>query len=339
MSTELATREREAVPLRVSDMQVIAQQVSRSGLYGLNESQAFTLMMLAHSRGLHPVQAVERYHVIQGKPAMKADAMLAEFQAHGGVITWHKHETQVCSATFEAPAVREPVTITWTIEDAKRAELMKNTMWHKYPRQMLRARVISEGVRMTMPGIVIGIYTPEEVSDFEPLQTAQEPRQDVPASEPARKPAPSRERPREAAAASRKGKDERTCWEVIEAGIASYQQKLADELSTPEAARSLTLTTHQVQRHLVEHRLGRATDGLGNREVSKTLEQLYDDRAHRRAVQAELKSYLEAAYLDARKNYAGEVLDAVGEDAEAAGDPGDEGDPDVDYPDEPGSDG
>lgn len=336
MSTELATREREAVPLRVSDMQVIAQQVSRSGLYGLNESQAFTLMMLAHSRGLHPVQAVERYHVIQGKPAMKADAMLAEFQAHGGVITWHKHETQVCSATFEAPAVREPVTITWTIEDAKRAELMKNTMWHKYPRQMLRARVISEGVRMTMPGIVIGIYTPEEVSDFEPLQTAQEPRQDVPASEPARKPAPSRERPREAAAASRKGKDERTCWEVIEAGIASYQQRLVDEYHAPEAGKAFNLTTYQVQRHLLKFRMGKATTSMGNAEVSHTLEGMWTDPKHRKPLLDELKAYLQAAYLEARRAYAGEVLDATGE---AAGDAGDDGDPDIDYPDEPGANG
>jgi hypothetical protein len=33
---------------------------------------------------------------------------------------------------------------------------------------MLRARVISEGIRTVYPGCVVGVYTPEEVGDFEP---------------------------------------------------------------------------------------------------------------------------------------------------------------------------
>ena len=40
-------------------------------------------------------------------------------------------------------------------------------MWHKYPRQMLRARVISEGIRAVYPGGCSGFYTPEEVADFD----------------------------------------------------------------------------------------------------------------------------------------------------------------------------
>ena len=31
---------------------------------------------------------------------------------------------------------------------------------------MLRARVISEGIRTVYPGVVVGVYTPEEVSDM-----------------------------------------------------------------------------------------------------------------------------------------------------------------------------
>ena len=166
-----------------------------------------------------------------------------------------------------------------------------------------------------------------EVYDLRPQ--AQPPAE--PPFEPARKngrTAPASPEPRR--------RDERTCWEVIESGVASYQAKLADEFKAPEAARALTLTTFQVQRHLVKHRLGQATNGLGNREVSKTLEDLYQDPKHRKAVQAELKAYLETAYLEARKNYAGETLDQIGE---GAGDLSDDGDPDIDYPDEPGANG
>jgi hypothetical protein len=37
---------------------------------------------------------------------------------------------------------------------------------------MLRARVISEGIRTVYPGVLTGEYTPEEVMDFQPAQNA-----------------------------------------------------------------------------------------------------------------------------------------------------------------------
>ncbi|NCX94432.1 MAG: hypothetical protein EBX40_07130, partial [Gammaproteobacteria bacterium] len=105
-------------------------------------------------------------HVINGKPALKADAMMARFQAAGGKVAWKKlTDTEVC-AIFSHPQGGE-AEINWTIEMAKKAELTKNATWQKYPRQMLRARVISEGIRTVFPGVSVGIYTPEEVQDFD----------------------------------------------------------------------------------------------------------------------------------------------------------------------------
>ena len=39
-------------------------------------------------------------------------------------------------------------------------------MWKKYPRQMLRSRVISEGVRTVFPGATSGLYEVGEVQDI-----------------------------------------------------------------------------------------------------------------------------------------------------------------------------
>lgn len=50
---------------------------------------------------------------------------------------------------------------------AKTAQLGGKGNWAKYPRQMLRARVISEGIRATFPACCVGVYTPEEVADFD----------------------------------------------------------------------------------------------------------------------------------------------------------------------------
>ena len=58
------------------------------------------------------------------------------------------------------------VEIDWTIERAKAAGLANRGPWKSYPRAMLRARCISEGVRSTFPGIAVGVYTAEETADI-----------------------------------------------------------------------------------------------------------------------------------------------------------------------------
>jgi len=128
---------------------------------------AVTLMLLCQAEGLHPMQALRRYDLIQNRPAMKTDAMLAEFMRRGGRVKWHTMTETECEATFTSQGVPDGVKIKWTLEDAKRAGLGGKDNWHKYPRQMLRARVVSEGVRASDPGVNSGIYTPEEVADFE----------------------------------------------------------------------------------------------------------------------------------------------------------------------------
>jgi hypothetical protein len=152
----------------VADIDAMAQQVAKSRMFGMDASQAFTLMLLCQAKGLHPIQAVERYHVIQGRPAMKADAILADFQARGGVVDWRTSTDTECEAVFAHPSCPKGFASRFTIADAKRAKLAGKDNWANYPAAMLRARVISQGVRACLPGVVSGIYTQEEVQDFAP---------------------------------------------------------------------------------------------------------------------------------------------------------------------------
>ena len=151
----------------VPELQVMARSVAQSRLFpGIESEQAaFTLMMLCQAEGLHPIQAMRRYHVIKGRPSMRADAMQAEFQRQNGVIRWERSDNEECTARFVHPThAPEPgVSITLTMQQAVAYGLAGNDLYRKFPDQMLRARVISQGVRMVLPGVVVGIYTPEEV--------------------------------------------------------------------------------------------------------------------------------------------------------------------------------
>ena len=146
----------------------MAQSIAASGLFGMKDpNQAMALMLIAQAEGMHPALAARDYHVIQGRPALKADAMMARFQAAGGKVEWKQYTDTAVSAVMSHPS-GGAVTIEWTIEMANRAGLTKNPTWRQYPRQMLRARVISEGIRTVYPGVAVGVYTPEEVGDMAP---------------------------------------------------------------------------------------------------------------------------------------------------------------------------
>lgn len=156
------------IPL--GDIERMAAYIAKSNLFGIKTpDQAIALMLIAQAEGKHPATAAQEYHIIQGRPALKSDAMLARFQAAGGKVSFDIYTDQKVSATFSHHQGGS-IKIEWTFEQAKKIGLTGKDNWRNYPRAMLRARVISEGIRTVYPGVAVGIYTQEEVQDFEPAR-------------------------------------------------------------------------------------------------------------------------------------------------------------------------
>lgn len=158
--------------LPLAEVQTMAKAVAQSGLFGAKTlDQALALMLVAQAEGMHPMTAVQTYDIIDGKPAMKAQAMLARFQRAGGTVEWKARTSERACASFTHPQ-GGTVEVEWTIEMAKASVAIgRNGLkdnWRKFPRQMLTARVISEGVTTVYPAAKGGFYTPEEVQDFSP---------------------------------------------------------------------------------------------------------------------------------------------------------------------------
>ena len=84
-----------------------------------------------------------------------------------GQVEWHALSDTIADATFSHPQGGS-IRISWDMDRAKQAGLGTKDNWKKYPRQMLRSRIISEGVRTICPMATSGMYVPEEVQDFEP---------------------------------------------------------------------------------------------------------------------------------------------------------------------------
>lgn len=157
------------VPL--ADIQKMAEVAATSKMFGFkNPQEAMAIMLLCQAENLHPAIAMRDFHVIQGRPALKADAMLARFQQAGGKVEWKVYTDAEVSGVFSHPAGGS-LEVTWTLAQAKSIGIATKDNWKNYPRAMLRARCLSEGIRAVYPGCVVGVYTPEEVQDFEPRKT------------------------------------------------------------------------------------------------------------------------------------------------------------------------
>ena len=168
----------------ISELEAMAGHIVKSGLFGIKKvEEAVALMLIAVAEHRHPGTVASEYNIILGRPALKADAILARFQSAGGKVEWHDYTDTIVSGTFSHPAGGS-LKVDWDMDRAKAAGLGGKDNWKKFPRQMLRARCISDGVRGVYPAVLQGFYTPEEVQDFAPSTSAPAP---APAPAPAKK--------------------------------------------------------------------------------------------------------------------------------------------------------
>lgn len=155
-----------------SEMQDMSAAIAKSGLFGMKTpDQALALMLVAQAEGQHPATITQDYDIIQGKATRKTHSVLARFQAAGGKVEWHSLTTMVADATFSHPQGGS-LRMEWTIAQAKLAGLTGKDNWKNYPRAMLRARCIAEGVRAVYPAAIGGMLVAEEAQDLPPVQAA-----------------------------------------------------------------------------------------------------------------------------------------------------------------------
>ena len=117
--------------------------------------------------GIAPIQAMNQINVIKGKPALSADLIAALVRRAGHRLRVEGDDTyaQVTIIRADDPDYI-PKPIRWDMERAKRAGLLGNPSWQKYPAAMLRARAISEAARAWANDALYGfIYTPEEIDN------------------------------------------------------------------------------------------------------------------------------------------------------------------------------
>lgn len=163
---------RALMPRDYQEAFAMAGAMARSGLFAAKSpEQAVVILMTGMELGLAPAQAMRGIYVVQNRPVLSADMMVAICKAAKDVCCFFRLvETTDTKATYETQRVGdpEPTRLTFTMEDAKRAKLSGKEIWQAYPAPLLRARCSSGLARAVYPDLLLGLYTPEEAEDFRP---------------------------------------------------------------------------------------------------------------------------------------------------------------------------
>jgi len=127
--------------------------------------QAVAIMLKGREIGIPAMQAFSQINVIQGKPTVSAELMMALiYRAFPTAkIDFDKLDNDGCVIKAARPGGKQQ-TFSFSMDDAKAAGLTSKDNWKKYARAMLRSRAVSEMARSLFPDAIMGCsYTPEEM--------------------------------------------------------------------------------------------------------------------------------------------------------------------------------
>ena len=133
--------------------------------YGAPEA-ALLVLMAGREFGLGAMASLRSFHIIEGKPTMSAQAMMARCLEHASCehfrVVRSECTNELATVSVKRVGWTTPEIYTWSLDDAKRAGLAGRGNWSKYPREMLINRCIAEAARFTWPEVMAGVYAPEE---------------------------------------------------------------------------------------------------------------------------------------------------------------------------------
>ena len=170
------TNQRGFAPATLTEAVTFSEMLSNSNMvpkaYQGKPQDILVCVQWGMEMGLAPMQALQNIAVINGKPSVYGDAMMALVQASPvceDVEEYFENEgtpnpVAVCVAKRKG---RKPVTAKFSVEDAKRAGLWaKQGPWSAYPKRMMQMRARGFALRDAFPDVLKGLISAEEAADY-----------------------------------------------------------------------------------------------------------------------------------------------------------------------------
>lgn len=182
------TSQRGFAPATLTEAITFSEMLSNSNMvpkaYQNKPQDILVCVQWGMEMGLAPMQALQNIAVINGKPSVYGDAMMALVQASAvcdDVEEYFENEgtpnpVAVCVAKRKN---RKPVVAKFSVEDAKRAGLWgKQGPWSAYPKRMMQMRARGFALRDAFPDVLKGLISAEEAQDY-PDEAKPRPAKDI----------------------------------------------------------------------------------------------------------------------------------------------------------------
>jgi len=174
MSTNLAIRKDTSTAMipRGEEWQAMIQQAGvlvKSGFLPdtiKTPEQALAIMLKGRELGVPPMVAIGHIHVIKGQPSCAVQLQLALCYERIPGFKCEAYSTHTDATAIASRPGGKPYKSYFTLEDAKRAGLMDNKNWQRYPRIMLEWRAIGHALKVVAPDAIMGLDVP---GVFEPV--------------------------------------------------------------------------------------------------------------------------------------------------------------------------
>lgn len=159
--------------LSYEEIEKVSKAFVASGMFGRDMdkiSKGITKIMAGQELGLAPFASMRAVHVIEGNATLSANTMAGMVKSSGRYdYEVKKKEIDVCVIDFFELRNGKRVKIgteSFDTAEAKAAGLLNKQNWQKYPKAMMFARCISNGVRTYCPDVFSGmlVYTPDELN-------------------------------------------------------------------------------------------------------------------------------------------------------------------------------
>ena len=165
MSSALARIEKT---MSVPEVMDVAKAFSASGYFkdARDAAQAAVKIMAGQELGIPPVAAMTGIVIVKEKVTLSANMMAALVKSSGRYnYRVVQHTDSICEIAFFEGG-QQVGTSSFSMDEAKRANL-SGANWTQYPKAMLFARAMTQGVRWYCPDVLSGIaaYTPEELGE------------------------------------------------------------------------------------------------------------------------------------------------------------------------------
>lgn len=142
-------------------------------------SDVLVAMMWSKTLGVPVLQGLQGIAVINDRPTLWGDLMMAVCQKSGLVVdiseglTGKDLQSLVATCTVKRKDRPTPVVRSFSWADAVQAGLdNKRNTWGAYPKRMLQMRARSQALRDAFPDVLMGLGSADEAIDMTPQQTS-----------------------------------------------------------------------------------------------------------------------------------------------------------------------